>query len=443
MSTEATIPVAAEAPAGDQMTFNSALDGLYSTSDAQPSQEGETKQEPPALPATPGLDAAPAKAEVPEVKLAESKPAEGEAKPAAAEEKPGEEEPEDDIDDEPKPVKEDEKHHWYTKSKADRMIEAWRYKREIEQAIPGASLDTLKEMYQYNVGAKNLLTDLHSGDPDAVQGATEFLLDPQRNPGANVLAATVAERALAFPDVQQRVEQKAVGGLLDRLYQTAAQSNDENVLKLAQHLDYHLNKAYRTAEEIAKPSQNGEEANPWRSRAMELERREQQRQVQEAKGRVSQLDQTIESEVDSVIEEALAAVKHLKDAPEWEVMTTHIRNKINKAASANTAFAAEVREGKKQFSRAGSAELRDAVVNKVRALANQVARSERKALIDRYGKAKVADNAATHQQMQQNAQKVEPGGATAAPRTTDPREQLRQAKTFDEALSAMGYAPDA
>lgn len=304
---------------------------------------------------------------------------------------------------------------------------------EMKEAASAAL--TIREAVSYNTKARQFIGDIYGGNVDAA--VTYLLNDSDPNVGAAIAGAVVKHLPQVAPELHQRLTGEAIQGKISSLYEQALKQNDDAMFALAQRLDLDVNGEYKTKENFAPaPKQNPE---------VESMRRELEQHRQAAQSaRTAQVSQFVKETTTGIrdaamkeIESALESVAHFKGKPQWRVMVADLRQKVDEASRVDGPWKQDFDLKFRQLSQTPTPQLRQALVDKVTALARQVARTHRKSVIDEFAGEAVASNQAAHAKHKAAAAKAEPGAGGAPPTIPDPLERVRQAKTFEEGLDAL------
>lgn len=415
--TPTSTPASTPAPTPTETTFDGYLDTLFSDT-----QDAGTDPAVASAEATPPAEAKPA--EAPEGTKEGDPGAEGEEQ---------ESELDDDVLDLPKVPG---KGFYVTERKRDRLFGALRFQQAVEQVMPGVTPEAVKELSLYNTGAQRLIADLTGGN---VEYGMNFILSQAKDPAvaASMAEAVVKRLPEVAPQVHERLVTGAIQDKITSLYEQAVKTGNDAMFALAQQLDINVNEKYQTKDDFspapkADPKMAALEQEVQQHRqAAESARQEQVRQV------VAQTDTAMAQAVEKEIEAALSPVAHLKGKPQWRVIVSDLRDKVKSEARTNDAWKRDFDLKAQQLRQTPTSQARQALVDKVTALARQVARTHRKAVIEEVTGGIAASSQAAHKQHQAAAAKAEPGTGGVPPSTPDALERVRQAKTFDEALDAM------
>ncbi len=418
------VDAGASTPASTETTFDSYLDSLFPES-----PDAATGTDAAPADGKPADGQAPAEGQPP----AETKPAESPEGTTEEDAEKAESELDDDVFDLPKVPG---KGFYVTERKRDRLFSALRFQQAVEQVMPGVTPESVKEMSLYNIGAQRLIDDLTGGNVDY---GINYLLNRSGDPAvaASMAEAVVKRLPEVAPQVHQRLVAEAIKGKISSLYEQAVRANDDAMFALAQRLDLSENGTYQTKEDFSpapkadpKVAELEREVQQHRQ-AAETARQEQVRQV------IAETDTAMAKAVEKEIEDALAPVAHLKGKPQWRVIVSELRDRVKTEARTNDVYKRDFDLKAQQLRKTPTSQARQALVDKVTALARQVAKTHRKSVIEEVTGGVAASSQAAHKQHQAAAAKAEPGTGGVPPSTPDAIERLRQAKTFDETLDAM------
>jgi hypothetical protein len=427
-----TSPVAApvEAPAvtpastpDPPKTYESELDRLYSSME-QPS-EGETPapaEEPKAASATP---------EDKHEAAADDKEPDAPANDELAE-----------IDEDYTPDKVGEKHHWYTKSKAERLVQATKELTAMRNVVPDLSLDKVKELQHAQATLRNLWVDIDSGDPQRIANVMHTMVASEvANPrtGAAVAEYVVSNLNRLNPELSQRVENTILDGLIENLYREG--QKDDVALALAQHLQHRLRGTFQQREDFQAQDPREAEVEAYRHKLAQYEQMQAQTQSQKMEAYLARVTEDQESTVQNVVDEMLSEVKLLepyKGKREWERIKDTLMSEVVKAYEANGVWRREHDILLQQLQQRPTRATREAIMARIRSLTQQVVRGQRKAAIAAELGDRLNASTTTHTQLAQQAARQEPG-AGSAPATPNALDALRSAKTEDDVYKAMGF----
>jgi hypothetical protein len=214
-----------------------------------------------------------------------------------------------------------------------------------------------------------------------------------------------------------------IGGQIQDLYERAATTRDEQMLLLAQNLDFHLNGKFKTAEDLR-------QRDPFHAERERFEQERRQFYMERAQdhqswldSQMSQADEQASAAQTEEIEAALAPVaQQFKGKPQWGYMMHELTQKVEEAKKSNPGWMREYELIRQRAKQAPSAESRKAMADMMRTFVKRAVAPHRKAVIDAVAQPILNASAqATTNAQQQAAARPEPGGTS---RTVNPTTDL-------------------
>ena len=363
----------------------------------------------------------------------EAAPVETEA-PPPAEEQP-DEFAEDDLS-KPDRLSRDGKMHWYKPQRIQKFLQSHQAWRAVQDAVPGASVDVIKEMYDTASGVDQMQADFATGN---VAKFAEFW--SQENPQSFTQMMMGAPQYLAknAPAAYRALEQRVSSGLIDQLYRDGQSRSDDTLIAVAQHLEKILTGKFR---DLSK----GPATDPLAEREAALTQREkqvqQQLQREQQQRRIAWLDatdSTVSSTVNGMVEKALAIpeLKAFEGRREMTWMRRDLQEAIQDAEKANPAWQRQYDALRKQAEAQPSEQARKNLVAMKEQFARQVIAKNRKAIIDAATGRVVGKSVAAHSKLQQAATRTEPANAGSPVNGVAVNPKARDAKSMTDLLSAV------
>lgn len=319
---------------------------------------------------------------------------------------------EDDLS-KPDKVSEDGKFYRYKKSRAEKLVASHQAWQSIQDAIPGATVDQLREHYRAANGVNALLTDYGTGKLEDMDKVLDFLQDESPE-SATILAMRSVDRLQSTnPDAYQHLSARFSETLNAALYREAIARGDQKLLKLAQNLEYHRLGKFRTEQDLRK-------RDATEDRRADLDRRERafnEAQQRDRSQRLEQWKSDTDSAIDTgakeaAIDEALAPVKKVYgDKPQWKHMRRDLREAIDTAIKSAPEWERQFNSIRKRAEARPSDQGRSDLVSMMKQFATTVAMKNRKAVIDAVGRTELSRSADTHKKLTAAANKREPASA--------------------------------
>lgn len=414
--------------------IDSAIDNALSPLDTPPEPEAEAA--PQGNPETQPAAEPEAEPDATQETELEAQP-ESETPPAA--------EPETDPYEEVKPdkVSDGGKTWHFRETKARSLLAAQDFQRKVQEIIPGASLDSIKEAYGKAVAADEMVEDFDSGDPERVTKFANFFFDQQANPRSVLALVEQLPKRLAssHPQAYQALEKDVLDRTIHRMYDEAARSGDEQLLALAQHLHHRHSGTFYKKEQLEANRDpmlaERQQFDAERKQFYAEKQREMQARLDQRRQEIDALEQSVVTEE---IEKALAPVAaQYKDKPAWRHMVRDLMESVENSRKANAPWDRQFGNIKSRALRDFSAESREPVAAMLRQFVVPVIAKQRKAVIDSQTSAVLSASAAAHQKQQAVAARKEaPGSSMPVPRD-GVAQKLKQAKSLDEAWGAFGW----
>lgn len=391
--------------------------------------------EPDVTDAAEPVEAAASEEQEPAESAVEAPPVEPE--PVAAEPE-GEQPDEFENDDLSKPdrMSRDGKLYYYKPQRIQKFLQSHQAWQAIQDAVPGASVDTVKAMYETTAGVEALQADFHAGNIDPF---VEFWRG--ENPQSFTQMMMNAPRYLEQhnPRALQALEYRVNGTLVDRLYREGQQSGDDTKIAIAQHLDKILTGKFRDLT-------RGPAQDPLAEREAEISRREQtiQQQLQRERSErlaawMEQTDNTVQQAASDLVAKAVARpeLKVFEGKREMTWIKRDLEEAIQKAERTNVTWKRQYDALRKQAEVRPSEESRKTLVEMKEQFARTVIAKTLPAIITAATGRVMSKSAATHSRMQQAATKTEPANAGAPVQGVPVNPKVRDAKTMDDLLKAV------
>ncbi len=414
---------------------DAAFDAKLGTGDTTPPALNTPDDTPPAGQADPGLE--------PEAKSAEAEqPAVEEG--AAAEKAPVEEplDPYEKI--EPDKITDGGKTWHFRENKARSLLAAQEFQRAVQETIPGATLETVKGIYENSVIMEEFIGDYDSGDPARIGKVADFFFDNRANPeSVMALAQQLPDRLLAsHPEAFRSLENAITQRTINRLYNEAAKSGDEQLLSLAQNLHFrHGGTFYKKEDLQAGP----ESALAERERRLQADvqkfnserTRESQQRTEQRRQEIDGMENTtIQEEIEKALEPVAV---NFKDKPAWKHMTRDLAEAVEQARAANPVFKRQFDSVKLRALRDPSEDAKKSVAAMIRQFVAPIIGRQRKAVIEAETKSVLSASAAAHSKQLVASKRVETGGAASPTARSISAQKLREAKTLDDAFAVLGW----
>lgn len=355
--------------------------------------------------------------------------------------------PEDDlIGEEIKPdsVSDGGKTLHFRASKAHKLLEAQAFQRGIQEQIPGATLDDIKQAYSHAVTLRSMADDFDSGDPQRVGQFVDFWLDPQKANPASV--SVMADKMLNVlpnisPGIYDQVEKSVVGQFTDKLYRQAKDTGDEALFTLAQHLDHRLTGKYLQKEDFTVRNPEQDRLRELEEENRRLNEERQRARIETIRQRDAQLSADLSSVVNEEIEKALVPWAAFKDKPQWKYMVSELAEQVEAARKAAGSWSREFENDRRAMIDRPSEEAKQRLIARQRNLVKTVVARHRNDVTARHTGQILAQSAQTHQKLQA-AQAVgsEPIGSASPTQPSGIVERARamreQGKTAEEIFRA-------
>lgn len=355
---------------------------------------------------------------------------------AVSEEIPAEENPFDDV----KPDKVEGKLYSCSETKWNRMWGSDKFKRAVDDAVgPGVTPEIIAQHWKRSLGSQALLDDWHSGEPDSVERATNFLLE--KAPPATV--AHIAEKAMALlpkmaPDAYQQLTGQVQAQTLDSVYQQAVRSNDTNLFKACQNMELALTGKYRTEADFQAVDPRDQQFQTLQQQLSQYQAREQEMQQRHYQSLAQEVDQHIEqaksSEIEKVIPQQVAEA--YKGKPEWNQLNLLLKSEVDEALNSHPIVRSQLNRELRIAKSSPSAEARAVAEATVRGFAANVLARRAKPIIDKFAANAVAANAKMHSAQAKLQARREPTGlsSAASPNSNRIAQWKAEGLSFDEQL---------
>jgi hypothetical protein len=319
---------------------------------------------------------------------------------------------EDDFD--IKPDRVEGKQYFFREQKAKQLLAHADFVRALDSMIPGATVELIQQHYMRSLGSQQMLDDFSSGNPEQIGRWLDFHISPQTNPNSVALVAEGLMQRLpqVAPQVYSHIRSQVIGGQIQDLYERAATTRDEQLLLLAQNLDFHLTGKFKTADDLRQrdPFQSERERFEQERRQFYAERAQEHQSWLDLQ--MSQADEQALAAQTEEIEAALAPVaQQFKGKPQWGYMVHELTQKVEDAKKSNPGWMREYELIRQRAKRAPSAESKKAMADMMRTFVKRAVAPHRKGVIDAVAQPILNASAqATTNAQQQAAARPEPGG---------------------------------
>lgn len=344
---------------------------------------------------------------------------------------------------------------------------------QLEQEIPGFTLDSAKEAYTKSQAAQEMLDDFHSADPQRIDDVLGFYA--QESPHA------LGMMAMRLPGILQRSNSRAYGALVSGLVEGLSSSNPQLYSKIGgEAMHAKLGEIHEQAKRWVEDGHQGAQnylnavdaiSHFMNRRPFQPGQQSQQRPTQNGDDpRIAQFQSQLQSERqirvntfdgetqsaissarDQEIETALASVKdHYKDRPrDWKNLVRDFKEAIDDRAAKTPIWARENERIQRDIRQAvltgnldGAKELQKQLVLRNRQLAADVIRANRKALIEGDTEKALQANAGQHQKAKTSQQQRESAapGRPLPPSANSLVDKARNAPGgVKDAMAALGF----
>lgn len=255
--------------------------------------------------------------------------------------------------------------------------------------------------------------------------------------------------AQVSPENHQRTVNFVLNQHIQEMYDEAAQTGDQKLLKTAQNLDYKLNNRFLKDDELktrTKPQVDSREQD-LRQREQQIAQHQRQQQKVAWDGWNQNTTSSIQQSVDSAVNEAIPPEvrKAFESSPEGKdrmANTVRLLNiEIREALNKDPKWSSATRDLYTRASRAASEEVRESlrtqIVQRYQARARQVIAANAAKIIGAQSAGLKTANAAKHNKLAEaQQQKSTPGTSTPAPRRTPQQADARQ-RTWEEQVDAL------
>lgn len=354
--------------------------------------------------------------------------------PAQPEEEP---DPDDDLSN-PDRMSRDGKLHYYKPSRIAKFKQAYEAWRTVQEAVPGATVDVIRENYNTAAATDEMVADFHSGN---VEPFVKFWAEENPQTFTQVMMNAPQYLAQNNPQAYHALETRLLTKKIDALYRDGQQKNDPNLIAVAQNLDLMTTGKFRDMTKAQPVDMLAE-------REAELSRREQaiQQQIQrERMGRTQAFlqaaDTAAEQAVTGLVEKAFQRpeLKMFEGKPQMKWMKRDLLEKIKEAENANAPWLQQYNAQRKQAEARPSEQSKTALVAKKEQFAKEVIARHLKRVIDDATGDILSKSAAAHSKRSAAAARTEPANAAAPVQGVQVNQKLNSAKTMDEVFSAIGW----
>lgn len=444
--------IALESPATEEAA-DQAMDQEFEKADAE-TESADTDETAETTEESDEAESVTEKAEPAEEPPAEEEPdAEATEKEADAEEEPeADTDKEDDAEGEITPDKtsDDGKTLHFRAAKAHRLLKANKDMEAIQEAIPDASLDTLKAHYESHVAFRRMAADVQSGEPDKVQNFMESMFGDSEV--AKTALPQVAAQLPAFlqkanPDALSHLESQVHTVLIGNLYRLAQKSGADQDWALAQSLDKRITGNYQAKSDSAAPDGAPDDNLRQREERLAQEKREfdvrlRNESAQQKQHAQSALQQELDTTLDTQIEKALGPVaKAYRGKRAWNHMKQDLRQAVFDAGKANPTWSRDFEALLDSAVKRPSGESKKALTSKLEQFARPIIRRNLKVIVEESTGTEFKRSAEAHTTLKTGTKKREapPSGKTSS-RIQDLEKRIREGKaTEDEILESVGF----
>ena len=358
----------------------------------------------------------------------------------AAQEQPTEQ-PVDETDDDlsrPNGMSQNGKRYWYDVARAEKLLSGHKAWRAVEDAVPGATVESIRQMHETQSMVDSMLADYNSGDLDP------FVTFWQReNPQAFTQMMMSAPQFLQqnAPQAYQAMEQRIHGGLVDRLYREGQRSGDDTKIAIAQHLDQMLTGKFRdlTKAQPIDALAEREAQLTQRERAINQQlERERQAKVQAF---LQDTDKAAEQSVTDLVNAELSKpqLKAFENSPQLNWLRRDLIEAVKSAEQANAPWLRQYEARRKEAQARTSEQARQGLVAMKTEFARGVIARTAPKLIKQATEAFIGKSVATHQKLAAAAAKKEPANTGMPTQGVQVNPALNNAKSMDEMWKAIGW----
>lgn len=350
-------------------------------------------------------------------------------------------EPEDEFtEDELKPdkVSPDGKTHYYTAARAAKLMASHQAWREVQAAIPGATVDAVKDMYATSAGIEQMQADYHAGN---VTPFVDFW--KTENPDSFVKMMLDAQTHLASVDTKfaRQMERQADMNLVERLYNTFGSTRDGKWLALAQHLDQAINSRFKAESEIGKHNPEAEERARFEAERKAFAAEKSTMATQRLQSWMKETDTAVKSTTEGLISKALSIpeLKVFEGQRQMNWMKTDLEQAVANAIGSNPTWRNQHEALRKQAEARPSEQTRSNLVAHQEGFVKQVIARERKAIIEAATGRTMSQSAAAHSKQAAAATRTEPSNSGSPVNGVSVNPRLKNAKSMEELIEmAMG-----
>lgn len=341
------------------------------------------------------------------------------------------------TEDELKPdkVSPDGKTHYYTADRAAKLMASHQAWREVQAAIPGATVDAVKEMYATSAGIEQMQADFHSGN---VAPFVDFWKTENPESFTKMMMDAPTHLASINPRLAQQMERQFDSSLVDRLYGAFRSSRDEKYLALAQHLDKVVNNRFKAETEIGKIDPAAEERAKFDAERKAFNEEKASLASQRTKSWMKDTDSAVGSTTEGLINKALSIpeLKVFEGKRQMNWMRTDLNGAVANAIAANPTWRSQHEALRKQAEARPSEQSRSNLVAHQEQFVKQVIARERKAIIEAATGRTMSDSAAAHSKLAAAATRTEPSNSGAPVNGVPVNPRLKNAKTMEDLIAA-------
>lgn len=380
-----------------------------------------------------------AEAEPAEEAAAEAAPAEV-AEPVAEEAPKLEEEDEfaeDDLSN-PDRVSRDGKLHYYKPQRIAKFVESHKAMQSIRAAIPGATVESVKEMYGTTAALEQMYADYDNGDVDKF---ANHWREENPNSFAKLMLDAPKHLTAINPQLATRLERQYDLGVVRRLYREFQTKGDEKYLALAQHMDRVMTGKYKSAADLAKHDPVAEEREQLQNERRAFEEQRNAEHRQQAESWVKETNNAVSSTTIGLIDKALARpeLKVFDGQRQMDWMRGDLNKAIDQAMKDNPTWSRQHEALRKQAQARPSEESRKALVTHKEQFDRQVIARNLPAIIKAATGKFLGQSAATHSKMAASATRTEPANAGSPVNGVGVNKRLNDAKSMDDVWKAVGW----
>lgn len=396
-----------------------------------------------------------------------------------------EEDPLDDLDDEIKPDREDDKELHFRKPKAVRLLQAHRDMNAIRDAIPNASVETLKEHFTSHTNITQMHNDVASGEPEGAARFTEYWF------GKGAPAQAVAQMVSRLPDVLRthhpeamgiiqsgvsegifshieqnsragqpisEIEKRAYGGLVDRLWAdaiNAAQTATSEALQedaqtraaVAMRVQQAITGGFESVEQAASRLQQAQrqpadrtsqERAALQREKQEFEQSQRRAAAERSKAWMAETDSHVDQAVSSLMDKTLEKFSSKFSPKILGAIKRDLADIVAKTEAANREWEGHYNAQREAAKRRPDAEARTRLAAMKTQFVEPILRKNLRAVIAEYTQAAVSEATKTHDKHRRVANKRESASSgEPTSRVLDASKLINSGKPIDEIVNEL------